>query len=76
MQPKCQLCESSKMHKFLSLGSHPPSDNFLTEQELKTPQAKYPLDVYFCDNCKLVQLGFGLFIPHGHSIKNLALARS
>src|SRR3989344_7677969 len=69
MQPKCQLCESSKMHKFLSLGSHPPSDNFLTEQELKTPQAKYPLDVYFCDNCKLVQLGYAadpkiLFTDH------------
>jgi hypothetical protein len=45
------------MQKFLSLGSHPPSDNFLVEAELKKQEKKYPLDVYFCDNCKLVQLG-------------------
>src|SRR3989344_9498704 len=66
---ECQICSSTKILKFLSLGNHPPSDNFLVEAELRIPEKKYPLDVYFCDNCKLVQLGYAadpkiLFTDH------------
>ena len=66
---ECQICSSDKIIKFLSLGPHPPSDNFLVEAELKKPEKKYPLEVYFCGNCKLVQLGYAadpilLFTDH------------
>ena len=44
--------------KFLDLGSHPPADDFLTEEGLKKEETRYPLQVYICDNCSLVQLGY------------------
>jgi SAM-dependent methyltransferase len=34
----------------------PPSNSFLTEKQLGSPEESYPLDVYFCKNCNLVQL--------------------
>ncbi len=55
---KCQICGSPKLHKFLSLGHHPNPDGFLTEKRLEEPEIYYPLDVFFCENCKLVQLQY------------------
>ena len=57
---KCMICSSEKLHKFLSLGNHPPSDRFLNQSQLKEPEPKYPLEVFFCEDCKLVQLGFAV----------------
>ncbi|HCR36446.1 TPA: hypothetical protein DIU22_05420 [Candidatus Woesebacteria bacterium] len=54
----CQICSSERMHKFLSLGHHPNPDGFLTEEKLKEPEIYFPLDVYFCEDCCLVQLGY------------------
>lgn len=54
----CHVCQSSRMHKFLSLGHHPNPDGFLTEEQLKEPEIYYPLEVYFCEDCKLVQIGY------------------
>ena len=53
----CQICNSNKLYKFLSLGHQPPSDGFLTEEKLKELEIHYPLDLYFCEGCNLVQLG-------------------
>lgn len=54
----CQVCKSPRLHKFLSLGHHPNPDGFLTKEQLKEPEIYYPLDVYFCEDCKLVQIGY------------------
>lgn len=54
----CQVCKSSRLHRFLSLGHHPNPDGFLTEEQLKEPEIYYPLDVYLCEDCKLVQIGY------------------
>src|SRR5207249_1571408 len=35
----------------------PPGNRFLHREELNLPEPKYPLDLYFCDNCHHVQLG-------------------
>jgi hypothetical protein len=40
---------------FLSLGKHPPSDSFIPRDMLHR-EVSYPLDVYVCTNCWLVQL--------------------
>ncbi|MCD6100381.1 MAG: class I SAM-dependent methyltransferase [Candidatus Marinimicrobia bacterium] len=53
---KCRVCGSGELHKFLSLGPTPLANNFLKEDELDKPELYYPLDVYFCSNCYLVQL--------------------
>ncbi|MFH1663403.1 MAG: class I SAM-dependent methyltransferase [archaeon] len=57
---KCMICSNKKLHKFLSLGSLPPSDGFLNENELSKKEVKCLINVFFCDNCKLVQLGHAL----------------
>ena len=53
---RCRVCGSEKLHKFLSLGPTPLANNFLGEEQLDEAELYYPLDVYFCSNCYLVQL--------------------
>lgn len=55
---KCQLCDSTNLHKFLSLGHHPNPDGFLEEKRLREHEIFYPLDVFLCEDCKLVQLQY------------------
>lgn len=57
---KCQVCSSKKLYKFLSLGHQPVPDVFLTKEQLNEPETTYPLDVYFCEDCCLVQLGYAV----------------
>ncbi len=54
----CRICKGTNLHKFLSLGFTPLADRFLTEQQMNEPEVHYPLDVYLCDQCSLVQLGY------------------
>ncbi len=57
---KCQVCESTNLYKFLSLGHHPNPDRFLSKEQLNEPETHYPLGVLFCESCKLVQLGYAV----------------
>jgi SAM-dependent methyltransferase len=41
---------------FLDLGSAPPSNAFLSPDALSAPEINYPLKLYTCRNCFLVQL--------------------
>lgn len=52
---RCRYCGSDDLHRFLSLGDQPPSDSFLSAEQIDAEQ-RYPLDVYFCRGCSLVQL--------------------
>ena len=52
---KCDICSNENLVKFLKLGLHPPPLNFLTNENDK--EEKFPLEVYFCKSCGLVQLG-------------------
>lgn len=54
---KCHICGNNKLTKILDLGCQPPSDAFLTKADLKKPENSYPLELYFCKRCSLVQLG-------------------
>jgi SAM-dependent methyltransferase len=42
-------------HRFLNLGSSPPSNAYLTEKNLSFPETYFPLMVMVCDQCWLVQ---------------------
>ncbi len=57
---KCQVCENENLIKVLSLGHQPPSDKFLSKEELIKPETHYPLDLFFCEKCKLVQTGYAV----------------
>jgi 2-polyprenyl-3-methyl-5-hydroxy-6-metoxy-1,4-benzoquinol methylase len=54
---KCRFCYKDDIFKFLELGTMPLANNFLTEQELESVvEPIYPLDVFFCEQCGLVQI--------------------
>lgn len=53
---RCRVCDSKNLSKFLSLGPTPLANSFLRKNQLKEMELCYPLDVYFCHNCYLVQL--------------------
>lgn len=54
----CRFCDKQEIYKFLDLGTMALANSFLTAAELAAGQeARYPLDVYFCEKCGLVQIG-------------------
>lgn len=52
---QCRICKGTDLVRFLSLGEHPPVDNFTDAAHIQD-EKRYPLDVYFCGLCNLVQL--------------------
>lgn len=53
---KCRFCQHKLQHEFIDLGHTPPSNSFLTKDQLNAPEVFYPLKLYVCDNCFLVQV--------------------
>lgn len=51
----CRHCGHLLEHIFLDLGFAPPSNAYLTEADLHKPESQYPLILYVCDKCWLVQ---------------------
>jgi len=51
----CRHCQASLHHVFLDLGFAPPSNAYLTDADLCRPELYYPLKLYVCDHCWLVQ---------------------
>ncbi len=52
---ECRVCKGTELTRILSLGEHPPVDNFTDAAHIED-EKRYPLDVYFCGTCSLVQL--------------------
>ncbi len=52
---KCRHCNSRLEHVFADLGTSPPSNSYLREDQLKKPELFYPLRVLVCESCWLVQ---------------------
>ena len=55
---KCQVCSSSKLHLVLDLGHQPLCDSLLTKELLDKPETTYPLRMYWCEECSLVQIDY------------------
>ncbi|NQT23256.1 MAG: SAM-dependent methyltransferase, partial [Candidatus Omnitrophica bacterium] len=53
----CRFCNTPLKHKFLLLGNSPLSNSFLEKKDLGNIEPYYPLDVYVCEQCYLVQVG-------------------
>jgi SAM-dependent methyltransferase len=53
---KCRFCKSPLQHTFVDLGMSPLCEDFIKPSELKDMEAFYPLHVYVCSTCFLVQL--------------------
>jgi hypothetical protein len=52
----CRACEGSRLTLFLELGMQPLANAFVASPDDFAGEAFYPLDVYFCEDCSLVQL--------------------
>jgi len=52
----CRACGNSELSLFLELGPTPLANSFLKSSDEFRTEKLYPLDVYFCGSCSLVQL--------------------
>ena len=52
----CRFCKTQLEHVFIDLQNSPASNSFLKEEELNEPETFFPLKVYTCSNCFLVQI--------------------
>lgn len=53
---KCRFCGSTSLRPFLDLAASPPSNAYLSAEMLSKPETYFPLKLYVCDECRLVQL--------------------
>ena len=52
----CRFCNAPLQRTFVDLGRSPLANSLLSAEETERAEAVYPLHVYICDNCLLVQL--------------------
>ena len=52
----CRFCGAGLRHTFVDLGMSPPCEAILERAQLNQMEAFYPLHVFVCDQCFLVQL--------------------
>lgn len=58
LQKCCQLCNSENLSLIIDLGHTPPCDSLLTKEQLNFPEQHYPLRLFKCDDCDLVQIDY------------------
>jgi hypothetical protein len=52
----CRFCKAPLEHVFIDLNNSPASNSFLSKEQLNEPEIFYPLKVYTCTKCFLVQV--------------------
>ncbi len=55
-QIQCRFCGSALKHTFVDLGMSPLCESYVKAENLNQMEPFYPLHVYVCDQCFLVQL--------------------
>ena len=53
---KCRICSSENLHLILDLGKQPPANSLINQSQLQIPEQKFPLRLFWCNDCFLVQL--------------------
>lgn len=56
LRTECRACGSGDLRKFLELGPQPLANAFPRSPDDFAAEETFPLDVYFCERCALVQL--------------------
>ncbi len=62
LRHECRLCGASDVEKVFSLAASPPANELLVAAEDASKQQKFPLDLYFCNQCAHLQL-FDIISP-------------
>src|SRR5215510_8027338 len=55
-QTSCRFCGSGLQHTFVDLGMSPLCESYIGPEQLNQMEPFYPLHVYVCEQCFLVQL--------------------
>ncbi len=53
---RCRFCYTELNHVFIDLVNSPPSNSYLNIEQLNEPEIFYPLKVFICEKCFLVQV--------------------
>lgn len=53
---KCRFCQHELSLEFADLNHTPPSNSFLTREQLNEPESNFPLRVFVCERCWLTQV--------------------
>ena len=53
---QCRLCSYDQFNLVLDLGKQPPSNAFLSKNQLKKPEKRFPLRLYVCKKCRHLQI--------------------
>src|SRR3989344_8110805 len=56
--PRCQICNSAKLHTILDLGHQPLCDTLVTKDALDKLEKTYPLRMIWCQACTGVQIDY------------------
>jgi hypothetical protein len=51
----CQICNTKKIFPVLDLGYQPLADDLRKEIDKNTPSINYPIKIYLCKSCRLLQ---------------------
>ena len=52
---KCRHCKTELSYLLIDLGAQPPANSYLKQEDLDKGELNYPLKVYVCHQCFLVQ---------------------
>lgn len=53
---RCRFCSNELKHEFIDLGMSPPSNSYLSKDDLNKEEVYFPLKLWLCENCFLVQI--------------------
>ncbi|MCL4428073.1 MAG: class I SAM-dependent methyltransferase [Deltaproteobacteria bacterium] len=53
---KCRFCGNNLYYEFIDLINSPPSNSYLSFEQLNESEIFYPLKLFVCDKCFLVQI--------------------
>jgi SAM-dependent methyltransferase len=53
---KCRHCGNELAYEFIDLFNSPPANSYLTPAQLNEPETLYPLKIFVCEKCFLVQI--------------------
>tara|TARA_Y100000590_G_scaffold173048_2_gene197906 strand:+ start:3162 stop:4418 length:1257 start_codon:yes stop_codon:yes gene_type:complete len=56
----CQICRSKKLENVINLGYSGLCDSLLSKQNLKKPEKEYPLNLFRCTKCQLLQINHAI----------------
>ncbi len=58
LQTKCRICENLDLKQVISLGKTPLANSLLSQSDLSKQEEVFPLEMMYCDSCKLCQLSY------------------